>query len=376
MEKMASPERLDVMMRVTSPAGWLAIATIGVVLLGVLLWSVLGAIPTRVAGQGILTAGTYFLITASAEGVLTDLKIEGKEFLEANEIVAVITQLSAQEQLRNAEESYRRLQQDYDISAIEWSRSIQTLDGLIRSDKSRIRELEARLDNPNYPRRRTQEQIDNFNRQIAGNAAQKQRVQESQRSMLRRVEDAKNKYETLQVQIGGSSILRSTVAGRVLEVPVRQGDRIRPGTVVARVLHERKDGAYEAKFFIGSAEGAQIAKGMPVEVAPSTVKREEFGYIKGSVVRRSEATLAKAQLERELVDEVRVQKILKLGPVYMVTAELTAADTPTRLEWSSGSGPPEGSLGDNMDISVNVITRTRRPYSLVIPAVKKVTGLS
>jgi HlyD family secretion protein len=58
IEKLASPERLDVLMKVTSPKGWVAVATIAFILVCAIIWSVAGSIPTRVDAQGVLvTAG-------------------------------------------------------------------------------------------------------------------------------------------------------------------------------------------------------------------------------------------------------------------------------------------------------------------------------
>lgn len=54
IEKLASPERLDVLMKVTSPKGWVAVATIAFILVCAIIWSVAGSIPTRVDAQGVL----------------------------------------------------------------------------------------------------------------------------------------------------------------------------------------------------------------------------------------------------------------------------------------------------------------------------------
>ena len=57
IEKLASPERLDVLMQVTSPVGWVAIGTVAFILACAIVWSVVGSIPTRIDGQGILLRG-------------------------------------------------------------------------------------------------------------------------------------------------------------------------------------------------------------------------------------------------------------------------------------------------------------------------------
>ena len=76
LEKLASPERLDVLMQVTSPRGWLALYTMGGVLFALLIWSVFGSIPTRVDGDGILIRGGVLReIRASTPGELVGLSV-------------------------------------------------------------------------------------------------------------------------------------------------------------------------------------------------------------------------------------------------------------------------------------------------------------
>ena len=50
IDKVSSPEQLDMLMKVTSPVGWLALTTIGVLLSVVVLWSFYGSIPDLVSG--------------------------------------------------------------------------------------------------------------------------------------------------------------------------------------------------------------------------------------------------------------------------------------------------------------------------------------
>src|SRR5580704_7443780 len=57
LERLSSPEQLDYLMSITSPAGWLAISAIGVILFLIVLWGFLGRIPDKVSGSGILIRG-------------------------------------------------------------------------------------------------------------------------------------------------------------------------------------------------------------------------------------------------------------------------------------------------------------------------------
>ena len=53
LDKLASPERLDRMVTYADPKAWLALGVLAALLLA-LSWSVLGRIPSRLHGQGVL----------------------------------------------------------------------------------------------------------------------------------------------------------------------------------------------------------------------------------------------------------------------------------------------------------------------------------
>lgn len=54
LERLSSPEQLDQLMQIVSPKSWLPLGTLGVLVIGGLIWSVLGRIPITVTGDGLL----------------------------------------------------------------------------------------------------------------------------------------------------------------------------------------------------------------------------------------------------------------------------------------------------------------------------------
>ena len=54
LDSLAGPDRLDEMVRVTSPHGWAALGTALVIVTGCLGWSILGSYRTTVSGHGLL----------------------------------------------------------------------------------------------------------------------------------------------------------------------------------------------------------------------------------------------------------------------------------------------------------------------------------
>ena len=120
MDRLASPERLDVLMQVTSPRGWIALWTLGGVLVCVLAWSVFGSIPTRIDGLGILLrGGSLREIRAEGQGVLTQLNLKTGDTVRPDQAVGVIAQLDIEAQVDQLRQKYGQAQREYEAASSE-----------------------------------------------------------------------------------------------------------------------------------------------------------------------------------------------------------------------------------------------------------------
>src|SRR5436190_6024301 len=92
MEKLASPERLDVLMQVTSPVGWIAILTVTGILGAAIVWSVLGSIPERLEAQGILMRGGGLReVKADTDGALTKFDLKLNDIVKTEQLIAEVS---------------------------------------------------------------------------------------------------------------------------------------------------------------------------------------------------------------------------------------------------------------------------------------------
>src|SRR5437868_10889167 len=93
VEKLSSPEQLDVMMQVTSPKGWLALAGVSILLPIFTIWSVVGQIGIKVDGDGLLIRGAAVLdVTSQTAGRITQLNVKTGDIVKAGQVVAKIDQ--------------------------------------------------------------------------------------------------------------------------------------------------------------------------------------------------------------------------------------------------------------------------------------------
>ena len=91
LDKLSSPDQLDQTMRVADPKRWIALAAIGALLLGALVWAFVGRIDTRTQATCVLVprGGTYKIVTTTA-GTVYDVLAQRGDRLDAGEPVAVV----------------------------------------------------------------------------------------------------------------------------------------------------------------------------------------------------------------------------------------------------------------------------------------------
>ncbi len=122
--------------------------------------------------------------------------------------------------------------------------------------------------------------------------------------------------------------------------------------------------------FVPAADGKRVEVGMPVQISPSTVKREEYGFLEGKVIFVAKYPSTPEGMMRVLRNNELVRQLAGLGAPIEVRAELRKERGV--YKWSSNKGMKEvdsGTLCAN-----SVIVATQRPISLVIPAFKKLFG--
>src|SRR4051794_23785529 len=93
LERLASPERLDELMGVTSPKSWLSLLGLGGVLVAALFWAVFGSVPVLLHADGILIrAGSVRIVEAPAAGALQALLVGTGDEVQQGQMVAQLVE--------------------------------------------------------------------------------------------------------------------------------------------------------------------------------------------------------------------------------------------------------------------------------------------
>ena len=379
LDKLASPERLDVLMQVTKPQDSIARWTFAGLAAAGLFWGFFGSMPERIPGEGQLRGGGGIqTIQAAGDGILTALDLRENSVVAPDQQVATITSVG--------------MEQDSEAARLKWMEAERLAAETRSSQQGTIADLRAQqadLRNQlkqQQDRRATTEplvtagdlpgirlieidreierltsRINEFNIQITERES-------SIRSAESQARQAKIAYDQTTGTSEAVEQVRSTIAGRVIRVAKRQGDRVSRGEVLAEVETEAKSQALEVVAFVPASFGRRIAVGHPVQVTVAGIKREESGFLKGTVTFFSDAP----------VGPDRVAAITKeskgAGPSYEVRVAPTEDPaTVSGYAWSTGKGPPQ-QISGGVQVQVAVEVGERTPISLLIPYLRGLFG--
>lgn len=96
LDKMRSPEKLDTLLHITNPVGWMGLAAIMLLLLGVVIWSVMGSFTVKADGYGlIMDVGGVRKITSIASGQIGELYVSRGSNIKKNQQLAQISQITS-----------------------------------------------------------------------------------------------------------------------------------------------------------------------------------------------------------------------------------------------------------------------------------------
>jgi biotin/lipoyl-binding protein len=91
LERLSSPERLDLLLQVTQPRSWIALATICAIVVLAAIWSIVGRVPTSIMGRGLMIEEEGLLrVTAPLAGEVVEMRIRSGQVIQEGDVVATI----------------------------------------------------------------------------------------------------------------------------------------------------------------------------------------------------------------------------------------------------------------------------------------------
>ena len=406
LQRATSPEELDHLVAITKPSDWILAAVLTVTLVGAIAWGIYGRIPSRVSGQGILVGnGRVVDAVSAAEGRLASLGVAVGDHVERGQVIAQISQTDTEQRHRNAVETYNERQREHDdmttrvaaelaakasnFDKLEaaFNRVIEATDRRVRFLAVDVQNLEQLMTKGLTTRKiledrrleltEAQQRWTDSQNEILKLHAQKTDLETQRQRELQQAEFAANNarrdMQALAGTLGRNSEILSPIAGRVLEIKTSAGSVLAVGTPV--VLIEDEGAKLEAVVYIPADQGKSVKAGFQVRVAPSTVKREEFGTMIGVVSSVSAFPVTPQGMTAVLHNDQLVKVFSHDGAPYAVAVSLEQdPSSPSGYRWAVGNGP-QVHLSSGTLAQAEITTRNRRPLDLVVPLLRKLTGI-
>ena len=407
LELHQSPERLNELITVSKPTGWIALCIVVLLLSGCVIWSVLGRLPTNVAGPGILLSegGRIYEVTAISDGALSNMAVRVGDRVEPDQLLAEITQADAEREIRGARAqladriadlaraiSYR--DEEAKLRGESITRQQQALDLRVRLGRQREETLRQRIQTTETlfrDRIVTQSEVltlqqelavvlqdaSNANSEYARLEAEELQINNTAARRIREAEaafdEAGRRVNTLEEALEYTSRILAPVAGEVKEMRALQGARMRSGQTVLTL--ESRGVGIEAVIFLSPSNGSRVKVGMPVRIAPSNAPREEYGTVTGHVVTISNFPLSFEAIQASVRNEGLARSFMERGPPYEAIVRLER-DTATAsgYRWTSGKGVSVV-LASGTTLTADVTIEFRRPIEIVIPALRDLLKL-
>ena len=376
-------------------------------------WVLFGIVETRVKGRCIIISPNGVTeVTSGAEGRVSELRVKVGSLVAANELVATVRRPAFEEQVHKLRERLSELRRrqasvhDLITQSLAQGEQIAKSEADMLGERLKtLGERRALLEKRLAAQRQLQkeglvtrqnllateqqftdnaletDQIKSRMKQTAFSLEENRRVELNEESGLAlQVGEAERELEALLAQEKQLLQVRSPFAGRVIEVKADTGKLVSFGD--ALVVIERsvasESGAkvlpLSSLVFVPGGDGKLVRPGMSAEITPTTVKRQEFGFVRGRVDAVSDFP-ASADAIAQLIQNPNVVKELA-GDVAPVQISVSLLSDPVQgYAWSAAAGtPPQVRSGTLCD--AEVIVRSQRPYQLFWPLLKRLTGTS
>ena len=409
LDRLASADDLDRLLRVTGPRSWILLLSLCLVMSTAVLWSSVAVVPLRVAGSGILLkSGGLNSVVSMIEGRVEDVSISVGDMVREGQVVARLAQPEIAEKLQQSRmrlanlreghgsllaSGHRELRLQMDAVAQEARHLTET----IAADEARAKYFESKV--------KTQQQLVDEGRltrqtlattiQELDTAREQIRTHQNELTQLdlrivqaRTVRDdavqksafaiaeATQELQQLERGLTQGTEVRSPYSGVAVEIAVELGAIVQRGeSLVTLNPTGRTVAALEARVYVPAVDGKRVAPGMVVQISPATIKPEEHGYMLGKVTFVSDLPATARSLMRALKSEDLVKSMMGTTPPHEVHVDLLPDPTTVSgYQWTSLQGPPVKIESGTLCQSA-IIVETRHPIEMVVPFFRRAGGV-
>lgn len=405
LEKLSSPERLDQMIRITSPLGWLSFGAIALIIIVIIIWGFFGTISTTVEANGILTrTGGIYVIQSPSAGIVLSINVKAGDVVKAGEVVARLSKVDVlnkikvkKEELENLEFSYKEIKkfsnQEVRNKLKIFNTKISNTKTSIKNADNRIIWLKEKLSNRHelYKQKlitkskylEALKELNSAELYLEDKKNEMREIVNSKFELLKNKnvdimnEDQKKKalkldLELLQIDLILSSQVFSPYEGKIINVNFKEGNNVNQGMPLFSLEKSGKNiSSLKAIVYVNPFKAKSVKLGMKVNVIPSHVKREEYGYMLGIVTFVGSYPETPESMMKELENNTLVTSLLSKNAPYKFEITLIPnPNTPSGYKWSTSHGYPFQIKSGTICRS-EIVVRQQKPVTFVVPIFKK-----
>ncbi|EYR80219.1 MULTISPECIES: NHLP bacteriocin system secretion protein [unclassified Shinella] len=406
LERNFSPERLEEAVRINTTAGRVGLFAMLLLFLLFAVWGLVGRIPARVEGQGILLLAGGQIIDAAAlvSGTLVTTASRVGEAVAADAVLARIDQPDVRLSFEAASQRVERLRDNLkaveenedrvlaarkaNAGALRAAYREKMVDSVRRRDTylaqlTRQEKLASAGAVTTTKLQQTREAVEEANQAlsstraalleldaalITAHAERLRRLQDLRQDLLRETADR----DQLRQKLDDFGKVVAPAGGRLIEWKAPSGAQVAAGTPVASVA--TGTGPLQMQLYLPPASGKRVRQGMPVNIEIAGLPREQWGTLQGTVVSVSDFPATREGMFATLRNDGLVSRFSAKGTPFVAVVELAAdPDTPGGYLWRGGHGPDEppgqGAIGTG-----KVTIEERAPIDFLLPFLRTLTG--
>jgi len=382
------------------------LAATGALAIALVVWSVVGSLPTKVDGQGILVAsgGRVTDAVTTASGTLIDRGVKAGDAVRQGEPLAALAQPDLAQRLAASKTQAAELDaalarqggEEGQLSAVRAQNAkaqIAALQLTITAAEQRVKAYSDMLASQEKlaanglttdtqlqtTRERLavarQEEVDARSHILqvsaealaSGETGARQLADARQQAL-----QARQSAQALAADLSRSSMVIAPASGRLIEWKASFGSFVGAGSSVASVM----SGANGLQFvlYIPPADGKRVKVGMPARIELNGVHKEDWGTLVGRVSSISQFPATPEGMHAVLQNDALVKSFSTEGAPFMARVDLIPdPHSPTGYKWSGGRGPP-GALGSGATGAGHVVIETQAPISYLLGFLRKASG--
>jgi HlyD family secretion protein len=365
-------EQIDSLVVVITSKGWIALISLLALIVGVLVWSIVGTLPVLVMGSGItMTDRGTFNICTSQSGTVTSFPPEVGDWVMPDTLISKLSDPVLELQLKIAQarvdafELLLQSVQQHGLDAVEKlfdliaEKQLEIATQLnvvapLNSEKSDAQELLLR----------DQEALYTGLRLKLKGLSSTEIISLIEMSRI----DTEQEFQRLMQQQFALNVY-SSASGQILETFYEQGDWVNAGDILAWVKYPLEaDESHFFSTFFSVDEGQKIEVGMEAQIALHNVSTQLYGYLRGIVIETTEFPSSDRALLRRIRNP-QIINFMKEGVPTVIRVVIRPHKDPQTFSgysWTTAKGPPHFVRAGTV-VEAKIILGESSPISYLLP---------